>query len=894
MFRTIIVGVRTIIGHLKMQNMAMPDAVLLGRLFRAGARCMSMYDGVRREEPRRGDNSLKEIMDIYSGLFIATDLLVFQEVFENNISFYVDEVLENHELLQITQHLLSEASISQAFVGIIFRFFVAKLDSLGSQPKDYTTIILRIFKMACMAVTIFPETNEAVLQPHLCTFIMSSLRLASKAKEPSAYYLLMRTLFRSIGGGRFEILYKEVLPLLQTLLENLNGLINSAERTKRDLFIELCLTVPVRLSVLLPYLNYLMKPLVLALQGGPELVAQGLRTLELCVDNLTHEFLSPVLAPFLHEVMAGLWRLLKPLPNNHQHAHTTLRILGKLGGRNRRLLGPPKLEWRPAGEDADLAIHFEGRPAHIRILPMVDLANRMFRRHDHHYQRQAYHFLRHAAVSFLSRPTLPSGEPEEVLNQIIRGLFEASRLAEFAEEAHAFINNIAHHVFAVELCREVAADSPGKHAFPFSSCLVESMVENLASVETEHLEKTADHTVEIVKILLAFRNVPSVMADLPVLVLHQLANKLCSLCFEQSWYRKTGGATGIDLLSKRIDFGAGSRAWLVKHEADFVRALLFMLKDMPRDPPANIEEVAETLLHVLRTCNVRPSGEDAMEVDAEKEDRKRRAEYLVGLLIVEVSSQVATVRDVAKRALQILADVAGVSLTSLCLPVRERLLTPIYTKPLRALAFPMQVGFIDAVTFCITLDPPLIEFEDAAGRAQAQAHAAAVATAAANNEAAPPPLQGSTMNDHLARLLMEALGIADADDQALTGRHTQHRQTALLVSLRVVCVKLLSAALLTVDLTNTRHQQMRTRILSTYFKLLYSRSKEVVDAVYDSLRQCLERQGKLPKELLQSGLRPVLMNLSDHKRLSVPSLTGLARLLELLTNYFKVRSSFLP
>lgn len=50
----------------------------------------------------------------------------------------------------------------------------------------------------------------------------------------------------------------------------------------------------------------------------------------------------------------------------------------------------------------------------------------------------------------------------------------------------------------------------------------------------------------------------------------------------------------------------------------------------------------------------------------------------------------------------------------------------------------------------------------------------------------------------------------------------------------------------------------------------------------------LAHQSRLPKELLQTGLRPILMNLADPKRLSVPGLEGLARLLELLTNYFKV------
>jgi transformation/transcription domain-associated protein len=36
--------------------------------------------------------------------------------------------------------------------------------------------------------------------------------------------------------------------------------------------------------------------------------------------------------------MEALHSHLKPLPANHHHAHTTIRILGKLGGRNRRLL----------------------------------------------------------------------------------------------------------------------------------------------------------------------------------------------------------------------------------------------------------------------------------------------------------------------------------------------------------------------------------------------------------------------------------------------------------------------------------------------------------------------------------------------------------------------------
>ena len=86
----------------------------------------------------------------------------------------------------------------------------------------------------------------------------------------------------------------------------------------------------------------------------------------------------------------------------------------------------------------------------------------------------------------------------------------------------------------------------------------------------------------------------------------------------------------------------------------------------------------------------------------------------------------------------------------------------------------------------------------------------------------------------------------------------------------------------------TLKKSLNPRVTSVYFKSLYSPSPEVKDVAHEGLRMVLTHQSRLPKELLQTGLRPILMNLADPKRLSVPGLEGLARLLELLTNYFKV------
>ena len=91
----------------------------------------------------------------------------------------------------------------------------------------------------------------------------------------------------------------------------------------KDLFVELCLTVPVRLSSLLPYLPMLMDPLVSALNGSQTLVSQGLRTLELCVDNLQPDFLYDHIQP----VRAELMQVGSCSYHHDQYLHHTVQFL---------------------------------------------------------------------------------------------------------------------------------------------------------------------------------------------------------------------------------------------------------------------------------------------------------------------------------------------------------------------------------------------------------------------------------------------------------------------------------------------------------------------------------------------------------------------------------------
>ena len=332
---------------------------------------MALFDGETRD--------WNDAMEWLAGILAETNLHVFQEVWTQKMPFIFEASQKRPALTHIAQNLFTRESTSPSLVSIVLRFLLDKLPELGEYDDQTAAVTIRIYKMVFGAVGLWPVPNEPILASHLGKLIMDCFPLAAKSSKPTNYFHLLRALFRAIGsgGGRFELIYKEVLPLLPEMLECLNRQLLTSEGLSRDMIVELCLTVPLRLTHLLPWLSYLMQPLALALRGGPELVAQGLRTLELCIDNLIPDFLDPTLHTVLRELMEALHSHLKPLPANHVHSHTTIRILGKLGGRNRALLyKEPALKYRHYSEPARIRLSFGPSTGYFELGPVSTLASK--------------------------------------------------------------------------------------------------------------------------------------------------------------------------------------------------------------------------------------------------------------------------------------------------------------------------------------------------------------------------------------------------------------------------------------------------------------------------------------------------------------------------------------
>jgi transformation/transcription domain-associated protein len=854
----------------------------------------------------------KELLETFATVFHCIDPATFHEVFHEEIPHLYEMIFEHTALLHIPQFFLASEATSPSFAGMLLRFLMDRLDQVGTADVKKSSILLRLFKLAFMAVTLFSNQNEQVLLPHVVDIITKSIELATTAEEPMNYFLLLRSLFRSIGGGKFEHLYKQILPLIEMLLDVLNNLLLAARKpADRDLFVELCLTVPARLSNLLPHLSYLMRPLVIALRAGSDLVGQGLRTLELCVDNLTADYLDPIMAPVIDEIMTALFDHLRPNPYSHFHAHTTMRILGKLGGRNRKYMtGAPDLTFQQFADDrCSFNIRLIGSkkdrafPAEIgvelAIAKLMEIPKgAAAKKSDLYYKKQALDmiktqlklrlgldslptdFARHLRlqahdlvqkhseadfsaleISDRERSVKKKDEQEDMVKKLIKAFIFAVSVPELRDEALSFFMNVCRHLTVLEVGRSVAEMKRKTQPFNVkagegplhidSRVLADAIADSLSS-DAAVIRETAEKAIrEVYDSAVIIFGSESHVGSLSFFA--HLSNTFCHCCYEEEWFTKTSGSLGINIMVTKLNLGDD---WITEKQLEFVRALIYVIKDMPQDLPAKTRIGAqETLETLLRRCTKNATKADLQPPPPQpgQQAPRPRLLHLCTIIGMELSHLNRHVRSAAQGALNIIAEAIGVEIYELLEPVKDRLTGPIYGKPLRALPFATQIGYIDAITYCMGLKNDFIAFDDA-----------------------------------LNRLLMESLALADAPDESLAGKPAEQRTHESIVSLRVSCIKLLTTAMGFDDFQKGPNNPTRTKIVSVFFKCLYSDSKQTIEAANDALKVVLSQTTKLPKDLLQNGLRPVLANLQDPRRLSVHGLDGLARLLQLLTTYFKV------
>ncbi|CAK9157021.1 unnamed protein product [Ilex paraguariensis] len=901
-------------------------------VLKSGVHCLALFK--EKDEER-------EMVHLFSQILAIMEPRDLMDMFSLCMPELFECMISNTQLVHMFSTLLQAPKVFRPFADVLVNFLVSsKLDVLKHPDSPAAKLVLHLFRFLFGAVAKAPSDCERILQPQVPVIMEACMKNATEVERPIGYLQLLRTMFRALAGGKFELLLRDLIPTLQPCLNMLLAMLEGPTgEDRRELLLELCLTLPARLSSLLPHLPRLMKPLVMCLKGGDDLVSLGLRTLEFWIDSLNPDFLEPSMANVMSEVILALWSHLRPAP--YPWGGKSLQLLGKLGGRNRRFLKEPlALECKENPEHGlRLILTFE--PSTSFLVPLdrcINLAVAAVMQKDGavdaFYRKQALKFLRVCLSSQLNLPghvtdegstsmqlssfLVSSVDPslrrseasdikadlgvktktqlmaeKTVFKILLITIIAANAEPDLHDLKDEYVENVCRH-FAILFHIDNSSANTSAPSAPLggpmlssnssvgsklrnSTCsnlkeldpliFLDALVDVLADENRLHAKAALSAlTVFAETLLLLARSrhadvlmsrggpgTPMIVSSpsmspvyspppsVRIPVFEQLLPRLLHCCYGSTWQAQMGGVMGLGALVGKVTVET-----LCLFQVLIVRGLVYVLKRLPIYASKEQEETSQVLTQVLRVVN---------NVDeANSEARRQSFQGVVEFLASELFNANASinVRKIVQSCLALLASRTGSEVSELLEPLYQPLLQPLIMRPLRLKTVDQQVGTVTALNFCLALRPPLLK-----------------------------------LNQELVTFLQEALQIAEADETVWVVKYMNPKVVTSLNKLRTACIELLCTAMAWADFKTQNHSELRAKIISMFFKSLTSRTPEIVAVAKEGLRQVILQQ-RMPKELLQSSLRPILVNLAHTKNLSMPLLQGLARLLELLSNWFNV------
>ena len=350
--------------------------------------------------------------------------------------------------------------------------------------------------------------------------------------------------------------------------------------------------------------------------------------------------------------------------------------------------------------------------------------------------------------------------------QVLEGLFDCIHIPAVDSQAEAYLKKLAATIFDGEIRRNQSRPQGARiHQSNILSAFLDSIPHALSREVPSQRVKAQAFIASLIEDLVEMRDNPGMTTQDIMPILHHIANRFTTLCLDEAWTRKQAGCDGVRIMTNTPVLG---QKWVSDREMDLFRTLLHVLKDLPHDLPRDVESVVDILIDILRISNAQLdfTGDGAAHA-------RQKVAHIAGLFCPELQSSSPIVREASQKCINFLVESSGRPAVDLLMVHRDRMLGGIYTKPLRALPFLKQIGMIEAVRFCLSLDPPLVE-----------------------------------LNDELLRLLHETLALADAEDAQLLGQRSPRQSVLEVVKLRVACIKLLTAAM---PLTDFFSKQPQTR-----------------------------------------------------------------------------------
>ncbi|XP_065219244.1 transformation/transcription domain-associated protein isoform X2 [Planococcus citri] len=815
-----------------------------------------------------------EVLEHFNGIFTSLHPQTFREIFSCSIKTLVDRIAVNPSLITISDTFLTNKETSAIYATIMVEFLLNRMSEMGEENQDRSNLYLKLFKTVFDSVSTFSAENEHMLQPYLHQIVNKSMETAMTAKEPYNYFVLLRALFRSIGGGSHDLLYQEFLPLLPTLLQGLNCLQSGLHKQHmKDLFVELCLTVPVRLSSLLPYLPMLMDPLVSAFNGSPTLISQGLRTLELCVDNLQPDFLYDHIQPVRADLMQALWRSLHNTTD--QVAHVAFRVLGKLGGGNRKMMNEPqRLDYQSnRTNNPSVVVHFidYALPINMCLQKMVETAVSALKltTTDAYYRRQCWEVLKGFIVAsispeensvyrLLSHPSFTEGPIPRIQgvlykfnDQIVRsthisaltGVFVAAAIKDLGKVVVPIMVAIVRHYTMIAISQQAGPFPMNRRqnllvGYMDSLILAEAIATVMGYEEKELCKPGRLALAVMLSTATTVLGSKKRACELPIM--EYLVEKVCALCYERPWYAKLGGCEAIRFLYTKMAIN-----WVYKHLYTFVKAQLFVMMDLSGEVSnGTIDRAKGNLEEMVRRCAVLVDPNTDPELAAVQKKALLEVTYE---LTRQVTSPNDYLREEAMRLLRVFAEVQNKSITDVMECHKNVLVDIIPPKKhlLRHQAANAQIGLMEGNTFCTTLVPRLFTLD-------------------------------LNIPEH-KMFFHEVCNVCDNTDAGLN-KLPCYKSIPSLVPLRKAAMKALSACHYVPNVSE--------KIFNSLYQALERSDPELQEAAFQCMKNFVSGS-LIDLSMVHEVMRPLLSTFCDYRNINVSGARRLCYLVQLFPTSFK-------
>lgn len=807
-------------------------------------------------QPASKTKEEKEVLEHFAGVFSLMTPQTFREIFASTIDYMVDRMAHNYTLQVISNSFLVTRDTSPVFATVLVEYLLEHMEEMGNGNVERSNLCLKLFKLVFGSVSFYPAENEHMLRPHLHQIVNRSMELAMTAKEPYNYFLLLRALFRSIGGGSHDLLYQEFLPLLRNLLQGLNSLQSGLHKQQmKDLFVELCLTVPVRLSSLLPYLPMLMDPLVSALNGSSTLISQGLRTLELCVDNLQPDFLYDHIQPVRADLMQALWRSLRS--PNEQVAHVAYRVLGKFGGGNRKMMiEPQKLDYNIRRSNGPaVVVHF---PEHQKTINLslekaIDVAINVLKNPniDMFYRKESWKVVKGYIISSMNlsdnRSTIlklfshhsfvntetSQGTMYKYADPTIRnthqtaltGMFIVYLIKDLRQDSLLHTILVVRHYTLVAITQQTGP-------FPLygKSALLEGTMDPLVLIdaiavilghEDKELCKPGYIALKcIVETATCITGSIEKACNLPLM--EYLAERMCNLCYERAWYAKLGGCYAI-----KFFYSTMAIKWVYSHMFVFVKALLFVMMDLTGEVSSGaIDEAKRNLKQLIVLCATpipEPVDQETLAVQS------KALSEVTNELTRNITLPNDLLREQSMYLLQVFAETQGKSVVQVMEPHKDVLADIIPPKKLliRNHSANAQIGLMEGNTFCQSLTPRLFTTD-------------------------------MSIHEH-SSFFQEITNICESSDQALM-KLPCYKPISSLVPLRKAAMRALASWHYVPNCSQ--------KIFNTLFAALERPNPELQEAAFQAMKTFVNGS-PIDLKSVYEVMKPLLLTLGDYRNLNL-------------------------